>query len=93
MDKSARQFKYQAKLYTPVIEYEEGTKLKIIVKYYGNWHNKNGTIKRKDGQNLDKCLYDAIFEKMGVDDKVAFSGSWEKIQSDEEYTIVKIETI
>ena len=93
MDKNARKFKCDAKLYTPNLsgKYVEGTKLIISVKYYGNWKNKDGSIKRKDGQNLDTCLYDAIFEKMGVDDKVAFKGSWEKIQSDEEFTIVKIE--
>ena len=83
----------KAKLHTPNLsnKYIEGTKLKITVKYYGNWKNKDGSIKRKNGQNLDKCLYDAIFDKLGIDDKVAFSGSWEKIQADSESTFIRIE--
>jgi len=93
MDDSARKFKATAKMFTPVLKYVEGTKLLVSVKYLGNWHNLDGSIKRKDGQNLDKCLYDAIFEKMGVDDKVVFKGQWEKVQSKEECTVVTIELL
>ena len=90
MNTIAREFKFKVKLNTPRVKIEPGAKLEVEFEYHGNWINKNGTIKKKDGWNLDKVLCDAIFEKIGSDDSVAFKGSWVKVQSKEEFTIVKI---
>lgn len=89
LDKSAVDFKRNSMLYIPHIEITG--KVEIDVEYHGQFMNKNGTVKRRDGQNLDKVLYDTIFGKLGVDDSVVWKGSWVKIHNElDEYTIVTI---
>lgn len=65
--------------------------------YHGRFLNKDGTIKRKDGQNLDKALYDIIFEKFGLDDKLVWEGTWTKVHNDEneftEVTVTEMEQV
>ena len=91
LDESVRKFKRDAIIFIPPVIIDTGIKLRLEVEYHGKFHNKNGTIKRRDGQNLDKCLYDVIFEKLGIDDKHAWSGSWSKHHNDEEeFTLVTI---
>ena len=86
----ARDFKFKCKLVTPKLEFPAGTKLETVFIYHGKWHYKNGNIKRKDGYNLDKVLADAVFEKLGIDDSLAFKGRWEKVEDEEEFTEVII---
>ena len=93
LDDSVREFKSAVWTKIPRIEIEEQTKLKVLVEYFGNFHNKDGTIKRKDGQNLDKCLYDILFECWGLDDKHVFRGEWTKNQSEKEYTQITVEEL
>ncbi len=93
LNSKGRTFKAQCKLFVPPIELEAQTPVKIQFSLYGNWFYKNGNIKKHDGQNLSKILYDAIFEKVGVDDCCLWKWSGEKIQSDESKTVVKFETI
>ena len=92
LDESVREFKKIAFLYIPNIQIADNSKLRVNVEYHGQFFNKgNGEVKRRDGQNLDKCLYDVIFEKLGVDDKHAWEGTWKKIHNpDEEFTLVTI---
>lgn len=63
-------------------EIELGVPLQIEIEIYGNWYNKDGTVKKKD---LDeKLLIDAIFESLPTsDDKMIFKKIVSKIQSDE----------
>ncbi|MEM4325929.1 MAG: hypothetical protein QXU40_01360 [Candidatus Pacearchaeota archaeon] len=63
-------------------EIETGVPLRIEIEIYGNWYNKDGTVKRKD---LDeKLLIDAIFESLPtLDDKMIFKKVVSKIQSNE----------
>lgn len=92
LDESVRAFKRIAVPFIPPIKTDDTNKLKVSVEYHGKFLNKDGTIKRKDGQNLDKALYDIIFEKIGVDDKVVWEGSFKKIHDpDKEFTRVTIE--
>lgn len=63
-------------------EIEIGVPLQIEIEIYGNWYNKNGTVKKID---LDeKLLIDAIFESLpALDDKMVFKKIVSKIQSNE----------
>lgn len=92
LDPSVRDFKRTAFIHIPPIRLNDGTKLSVDVEYHGQFMNKgDGEIKRRDGQNLDKCLYDIIFEKFGIDDKHAWSGSWKKVNNpSEEFTLITI---
>jgi len=92
LDESVREFKKIAFLYIPKIELSPKKKLRVDIEYHGQFLNKSdGEIKRRDGQNLDKCLYDVMFEKLGIDDKLAWEGNWKKVHNtDEEFTLVTI---
>ncbi|MFC1808859.1 RusA family crossover junction endodeoxyribonuclease [Candidatus Omnitrophota bacterium] len=90
LDEKAREFKRTASMYTPFISVSDQEKILVDVEYHGNWFTKAGKIRRKDGQNLDKALYDCICNSLGIDDSQAFEGSWKKIQGEEEFTIVHI---
>ena len=92
LTKKARDFKSQAYIYVPSADMSGDQRYKVEVEYHGQFYNKgNGKIKKKDGQNLDKCLYDVIFDKLGVDDSVVFEGSWKKVHNvKEEFTLVTI---
>lgn len=93
MDKTARSFKNTAIFYVPHIDLIDNVILKMEVEYHGKFMNNDGTVKRKDGQNLDKCLYDVIFDKLGVDDKLVWDGSFKKIHDTEEFTLVRLSEI
>ena len=92
LDESVRDFKKIAVLYIPPLQFKPNKKLKVDVEYHGQFLNKgDGEIKRRDGQNLDKVLYDVMFEKFGIDDKFAWSGSWKKVHNpNEEFTLVTV---
>jgi hypothetical protein len=92
LDDSVCKFKSVAIPHIPPLRFKEGSRLNVEVEYHGQFLNKgDGETKRRDGQNLDKCLYDVIFEKLGIDDKFAWQGSWKKIHNpDEEFTLVTI---
>ena len=92
LDESVREFKKVAFLYTPNLSFTLNSKLKVEVEYHGQFLNKcDGETKRRDGQNLDKCLYDVIFEKLGIDDKHAWEGTWKKVHNpNEEFTLINI---
>lgn len=91
LDKSAVDFKRNAILFIPKIEVDEEGVLEVLVEYHGKFLNKDGTTKRRDGQNLDKVLYDVIFERLGLDDSIVWKGSWIKKHNEkEEFTVVTI---
>ena len=92
LDESVRKFKQIAFPYIPALTFNPESRLKVEVEYHGQFLNKsNNEVKRRDGQNLDKCLYDIIFEKLGIDDKYAWEGTWKKVHNpEEEYTLIKI---
>lgn len=91
LSEEARQFKWQAKGYMPPIKFPEGTKFHLNLIFCGNWNYKNGKNRRADVQNLVKILIDAIFEHAGEsDDSYVFGVCAYKVQSNTEYTMVKI---
>jgi len=69
----------------------DDTKLKVTTEIYENWYTKKGDIKRKDIANREKFLIDSIFNSLKIDDKYIFEHTFKKIQSEKEYTLIKIE--
>lgn len=66
-------------------------KLKVTVEIHENWLTKKNTVKKKDVANREKFLIDSIFTGLGADDSYIFEHSMKKIQSIEEFAIVRIE--
>lgn len=93
LSQEARDYKKRVKVSMPVMEVTEEDKLRITIMYNHNWHYQNGKIRKKDVQNLDKLLIDAICEKLGCDDSQAFEIHLYKIQSNNSFTVINIETI
>jgi len=67
--------------------------LEVEVKIYENWFTTTGEIKRKDVANREKFLIDSVFNALGIDDKQIFKHTMKKVQSDEEFAIIKIEQL
>lgn len=72
---------------------EKTTKLKVIYEIYEDWYTKQAKVKRKDIDNRIKFLQDAIFDALEVDDKYIFESINRKMQSNEEFSIIKIEEL
>ena len=69
-------------------------KLKVTIKVASNWHNKDGSIKKKDISNLEKFITDSIFSALpNMDDKQIFKIGMDKFQSETDYSIVTIEKL
>lgn len=94
-DESVALFKHRVWKSIPPLNIGSGHELEVLIEYHGQFYNKgNNEIKRKDGQNLDKCLYDVLFEKWGLDDSIVFKGTWEKVHNpNEEFTLIEIRKI
>ena len=66
--------------------------LSVLIEIHSNWYNKDGTIKKRDIANLEKFITDSVFEYLDdMDDKQIFELKMKKIQSEEEFSIIKIE--
>ena len=93
LDESVRNYKNQAILFIPPFKIEPQEKVILTLEYHGKFYNNDGTIKRRDVQNLDKCLCDVIFSKLGADDSCVWMISACKVEDLEEFvqvTIIKI---
>lgn len=86
-------FKNKVKLAVPLFKFEGLTYFKMEIQYHDNFVQKNGKNKRIDLQNLNKCLIDAIFEKLGIDDSFVWELFEKKVQSTETFTKVRLEPI
>ena len=76
------------------MEVNPDDKLRLTVQYNHQWYFKNGSIKKKDIQNLDKLMIDAIAERLGCDDKQFWEVHLFKIQnSDKTFTVVNVEVM
>jgi Holliday junction resolvase RusA-like endonuclease len=95
LTQSARNFKTKVKLNVPAWELDDQDLVfQIHNKYYSNWYYKNGKPKKKDVQNMNRLLIDAIFSALGKDDSLLWRVTDEKVQcEDEEFTHVTLEVI
>ena len=91
----ARHFKMCVKLACPTMKFSsEKPRLSIEIAYYSpKWICKNGRYRKKDIQNCDKLIFDAISERLGVDDSHIFKYSGEKIVDIDEFTEIVINEI
>lgn len=86
-----RKFKSDVGYFIRPIDTENENLFSFSFEYHANWYTKNGRIKRHDGMNCDKVLYDAVMEKLGIDDSRVWKWDGKKVQNDnEKFTIVRI---
>jgi hypothetical protein len=92
LTKSVREFQVNSFKYIPTMKFEPHTKLFVYKEYHGGFHNKkDGLVKRKDGPNMDKVLDDAIFARIGIDDKYIFAWRGIKVHNpDKEFVVVTV---
>jgi len=69
---------------------EPPVKLEVHVRIFEDWLCKNGSVKRKDVSNREKFLIDSVFDALGIDDKMIFKHTMEKVQSNEEEAWIEI---
>jgi Holliday junction resolvase RusA-like endonuclease len=92
LSKEARNFKDKVKISMPFWELPDKELVFYIHnKYHANWFYKNGKPKKKDVQNMNRLLIDAIFQTLGRDDSVLWRVTDEKIHNPkEEFTLVEL---
>lgn len=62
-------WKSKLKVYVPGCKWVVNRFVKVTLDFQSpNWWHRNGTLKRKDIENLEKLTIDTIFEKWGADD-------------------------
>lgn len=72
---------------------ESEAKLNVEVDIYENWLTKKGKIARKDIANREKFLIDSVFNALEIDDKFIWIHKMQKIQSETEKAVIKIEEL
>ena len=90
LSQKARRFKDMVKITMPShkLKLKDTDKLIIHNQYHYDWYFKNGSIRKKDVQNLDRLLIDSVFSGLGIDDRNLFCVINEKIQDKEKEQIV-----
>ncbi len=68
-------------------------KLSVSIDIYENWLTKKGLVARKDLKNREKFLIDSVFQALGLDDKFIYVHKMQKVQSETEKSIIKIDVI
>lgn len=62
-------WKSKMKVYVPRCDWAQGKFLRVELDFQSpSWWYRNGKLKRKDIENLEKLTIDTIFEKLGADD-------------------------
>jgi len=90
LSQEARKFKDMVKIYMPHIDIDKNKLYSMHNEYYYDWYYKNGNVKKKDVQNMNRLLIDAVFRGLGIDDSVLFKVTDEKVQSHKCKTVVKL---
>lgn len=67
--------------------------LDVTIEVYENWFTKQGKVKKIDVANREKFQIDSVFEALGLDDKFIFYHKMLKMQSNEEYSLIKIKVM
>ena len=94
LTQEARRFKDKVKIHMPYWELPDRVLLfSVRISYNSDWYYKNKKVRKKDVQNLDKLLIDAMFKALGRDDSFLFKVTNEKIQSIKEFTRVELEVV
>jgi len=88
LTEEARRYKNYVAMCVPAVTFKPNVPVSFTGVVYGNWFTKKGTIRKIDVQNMDKLLVDAIFKKIGIDDKCVFDIRMSKVQHDSKECIV-----
>ena len=65
----------------------------VTLGVHGNWHNKDGSVKKKDIANYEKFITDTVFEYLGLKDQFIFKYYLIKVQSETEGFVLDIDFI
>jgi len=95
LSEEARHFKFALKLACPPMSFSTpNPRLFVMIEYHSpTWICKNGNVRKKDGMNMDKLVFDSVAEKIGIDDSRIFKWSGIKVLSEEEFTEITVEEI
>ena len=88
-----RLWKTQAKQFVPVWKQLGKSKsgwLYFNADVYTQVYFKNGKVRKIDLQNMEKCLIDAVCEKLGIEDEFIFQKFTRKLDSDKDRIEVEI---
>ena len=89
----AKEFKKKVMIYCPPIKLDDTDLVILEVDFISAWICKNGKLKKKDCQNMDKLLVDALFAKLGVDDSHLQKITVQKIHSyTTDKTVIRVST-
>jgi hypothetical protein len=85
-------WKSQFKVYVPRCDWAQGKFLRVELDFRSpNWRYKNGKLRRKDIENLEKLAIDTIFEKLGCDDCYIIEKVSKKSVGPSDRVLVRIE--
>lgn len=92
LSQEARDFKTKVKLNVPKwkLDKDKNYIFSMHNKYNYNWYCKNGNVVKRDVQNMNRLLIDAVFDRLGRDDSTIFVVTDEKVQSEKEFTEVTL---
>lgn len=94
LKKEVKVFRYRVKCAVPHATVPHDKELYIIINYHSKgWYTKDGKVKNKDVQNIDKAIIDAVAEKLGVRDCNFFYVTRRKVVSEEEKMVITIGTL
>jgi len=75
---------------TKKFEKYKDKKLFVTLGVHGNWHNKDGSVKKKDIANYEKFITDTVFEYLNMKDQFIFRYLLEKVQDDIDGFVMQI---
>lgn len=85
-------WKSKAKVYVPRCDWAKGKYLRIEMDFESpSWFYKNGGLRRRDVDNLEKLVLDTVFEKLDCDDSYVIEKVSRKSIGDDEKIIIRLE--
>jgi Holliday junction resolvase RusA-like endonuclease len=84
LSQQGRRFKANAMTHIPPVTLDPGAKHMCEISVVDNWLTKAGKFRRKDIQNMEKPLIDAMCEKWGVDDSIFWRKVIDKVHTENE---------
>lgn len=93
LTREAKDFKNTVKRYMTPWEVSTNSMFDIDISIHNSWFFKNNKLQKKDVQNLDKLLCDAIFEKLGIGDEQIRDLHTHKVRDKKTFTQVTIKVV
>jgi len=91
LSREAKEFKKKVMIYCPPCKVDDTDLVVLELDFISSWICNNGKLRKRDCQNMDKLLVDALFTKLGIDDSHLQKLTVQKIHSSTtEKTIVRV---